>query len=148
MEFSLFFRMSTTVADNKLVVQRFNQEVIAQGNRASFEQLMDPAFVNHAAPAGADTGPAGMWHTFTQVLRPALPDLVVTIEEQVSEGDLVTTRKHLTGTHTGPLLGVAPTGRVVTIQVIDIVRVRDGRYLEHWGINNLPTVLHQLAQPA
>lgn len=140
--------MSTTVADNKRVVQRFNQEVIVQGNRASFEQLMDPAFVNHAAPTGANAGPEGMWHTFTQVLQPALPDLRVTIEEQVAEGDLVTTRKRLTGTHTGPLLGVAPTGRAVTIEVIDIVRVRAGRYLEHWGLNTLPTVLQQLAQPA
>lgn len=140
--------MHPDLAHTKLVVQRFNQEVIAQGNRASFEHLMDPAFVNHAAPAGADAGPEGMWHTFTQVLRPALPDLAVTILEQVAEGELVTTRKMLTGTHTGPLLGVAPTGRPVTIQVIDIVRVRHGRYLEHWGLNTLPTVLQQLAQPA
>lgn len=140
--------MHPDLAHNKLVVQRFNQEVITQGNRASFEHLMDPAFTNHAAPAGADAGPEGMWHTFTQVLRPALPDLAVTILEQVAEGELVTTRKRLTGTHTGPLLGVAPTGRPVTIQVIDIVRVRHGRYVEHWGLNTLPTVLQQLTQPA
>lgn len=139
---------SSDVAANKLVVQRFNHEVIAQGNRASFEHLMDPAFRNHSAPAGADAGPEGMWHTFTQVLRPALPNLAVTIEEQVAEGDLVTTRKRLTGTHTGTLLGVAPTGRPVSIRVIDMVRVHDGRYLEHWGINTLPTVLQQLARPA
>jgi predicted ester cyclase len=139
---------ASDLAATKLVVQRFNYEVIAQGNRASFEQLMDPAFVNHSAPAGADAGPEGMWHTFTQVLRPALSDLAVLIEEQVAEGDLVTTRKRLTGTHTGTLVGIAPTGRPVSIAVIDMVRVRTGRYFEHWGLNTLTTVLQQLAQPA
>ena len=54
-----------------------------------------------------------MWHTFQNVLRPAFPDLAVVIYEQVAEGDLVTTRKAITGTHTGPLLGIPPTGRWV-----------------------------------
>ncbi|MDZ7283258.1 ester cyclase [Sphingomonas sanguinis] len=43
-----------------------------------------------------------------------------------------------------PLLGVAPTGKPIRIDVIDIVRVKDGRYAEHWGINNLSTVLADL----
>lgn len=130
---------------NKAVVQRFNHEVIERGDHASFQALMDAHFVNHAAPLGADQGADGMWHTFQNVLRPAFPDLAVVIYEQVAEGDLVTTRKAITGTHTGPLLGIPPTGRWVTIDVIDIVRIRDGRYMEHWGINTLPVVLQQMA---
>ena len=137
--------MTSTQNHNKAVVRRFNHEVIEQGDAISFQTLMDADFVNHAAPPGADQGADGMWHTFQNVLRPALPDLAVVIYEQVAEGDLVTTRKSVTGTHTGPLLGVAPTGRRVTIDVIDIVRIRDGRYLEHWGITTLPAVLQQLS---
>ena len=139
--------MSTHLEQNKAVVRRFNHEVIEQGNTASFHELMDPAFVNHAAPAGADNGPAGMLHTFNQVLRPAMPDLKVTIYDQVAEVDLVTTRKAITGTQTGPLLGIAPTGRTITIDVIDVVRLRLGKYYEHWGVNTLPAVLQQLAKP-
>lgn len=129
---------------NKRIVQRFNQEVITDGNEASFHELMDEHFVNHSAPPGADNGPAGMWNTFQHVLRPALTDLQVHIQAQVGEGEFVTTRKTITGTHTGPLLGVAPTGQFVTIDVIDIVRVRDGKYYEHWGLNTLAVVLAHL----
>lgn len=139
--------MTSTLEKNKAVVQRFNHEVIEQGNAASFRELLDEHFVNHSAPTGADNGPGGMWNTFQNVLRPAFPDLKVTIQAQVAEGDLVTTRKTITGTQTGPLLGLAPTGRRVAIDVIDIVRVRQGRYVEHWGVNTLPTVMQQLAKP-
>ena len=78
------------------------------------------------------------------VLHPAFPDLRVTIEDQVAEGDKVVTRKTITGTHSGALMGIAPTGRAVSISVIDIVRIEDGRYAEHWGVNTLPAVLVQL----
>ena len=67
---------------------------------------------------------------------------------RVAEGDRVTTRKTIRGTHAGPLPDIAPTGMVVAIEVIDIVRLRDGRYIEHWGINTLPAVLAQLRASA
>lgn len=132
---------------NKQVVRDFNLGVIQDGRRDVFESLMSPGFVNHAAPPGAPTGPEGMWHTFENVLRPALQDLAVTIHEQLCEGDKVTTRKTITGIHTGTLLGIAATRRTVAIDVIDIVRVVDGRYVEHWGVNTLPATLAQLRAP-
>ena len=131
---------------NKAAVVRFNREVIERGNETAFRELMDPAFVNRTAPPGMAPGPDGMLYMFEQVLRPALPDLVVVIHDQVAEGDQVTTRKTITGTHRGSLLGIAATHRTVSIDVIDIVRLRDGRYLEHWGINTLPSVLAALRQ--
>jgi predicted SnoaL-like aldol condensation-catalyzing enzyme len=134
----------TTMEANKAIVKRFNKEVIEQGNVESFKELIDPAFINHSAPAGADNGPAGMIHTFNNVLRPAMPDMKVIIYSQVAEGDLVTTRKSITGTQTGTLLGIPPSGKQLTIDVIDIVRIKDGKYFEHWGINTLPAVLASL----
>jgi len=85
-----------------------------------------------------------MWNTFQNVLRPALSKLTVTIHDQIAEGDKVTTRKTISGVHTGTLLGIRATGREVSISVIDIVRVEDGRYAEHWGVNTLPNVLAEL----
>ena len=130
----------------KAVVRRFNIEVIQEGNEAAFQALMAPGFVNHAAPPGAPNGPESMWNTFQNILRPALSGLTVSIHDQIAEGDRVTTRKTITGTHTGPLLGVPATGREVSISVIDIVRVQDGRYAEHWGLNTLPMVLADLSK--
>ncbi|NML73091.1 ester cyclase [Rhizobium sp. S-51] len=133
-------------ADNKEVVRRFNIEVIQNGREADFHALMAPDFVNHAAPQGMPNGPDSMWHTFQNVLRPALSNLVVTIHDQIAEGDKVTTRKTIRGVHTGTLLGVPATGRDVAISVIDIVRVQDGRYAEHWGLNTLTNVLASLSR--
>jgi len=129
---------------NKDVVTRFNLEVIQEGRRDSFESLMSGDFKNRSAPPGADDGPEGMWNTFQNALRPALSNLKVTIHDQIAEGDKVTTRKTIAGTHTGPFMGIPATGKEVAIQVIDIVRVSDGRYIEHWGVNTLPSVLAQL----
>jgi predicted ester cyclase len=133
-----------SVDANKTVVRRFNEEVIVKGDRVAFEALIAPDFVNHSAPPGAPNGPESMWHTFQNVLRPAFRDLKVTILDQIAEGEKVTTRKTLTGVHAGPLMGIAPTERDVTIEVIDVVRVVEGRYVAHWGINTLPSVIAQL----
>ena len=136
--------METITEKNKAVVRRFNQEVIAEGNLESFSELMDEQFVNRSAPEGMNNGPDGMIYFFNEILRPAMPDVRVTIHQQVVEGDLVTTRKTIGGTHTGTLLGISATGREINIDVIDIVRVKDGKYFEHWGITSLPEVLSQL----
>jgi predicted ester cyclase len=138
--------METMTEDNKAVVRRFNKEVIEQGNVDSFNALMDNKFVNRSVPAGMDNGPQGMIWFFNEILRPAMPDIKVIIHDQVAEGDMITTRKTISGTQTGPLLGVLATGKAVSIEVIDIVRVRDGRYIEHWGITTLPELLATLAQ--
>lgn len=132
--------------DPKEVVRRFNAEVIAGGDRSAFEALMAPEFVNRSAPAGAPADAESLWNTFQNVLRPAIEGLKVTLHDQIAEGDKVTTRKTISGTHAGALLGVAATGKPITIEVIDIVRVEGGRYLEHWGINSLATVLADLSR--
>lgn len=125
----------------KEIVQRFNAEVIEQGNEQSFSELMAGDFVNHAAPPGSPNGPESMWNTFENILRPAISQLRVRIDDQIAEGDLVTTRKSVTGILTGPLLGAGPTHAPIAIEVIDIVRIRDDRYAEHWGMNNLASVV-------
>lgn len=132
--------------DNKELVRRFNIEVIQNGNEAAFNALMAPDFINHAAPQGMPNGPESMWNTFQNILRPALSGLRVTIHDQIAEGDKVTTRKTISGVHSGTLAGIPATGRDVTIDVIDIVRVRDGKYAEHWGLNTLSNVLAALSK--
>jgi predicted ester cyclase len=136
--------MESLTEKNKAVVRRFNKEFIEQGNLESFKELMDENFINRTAMAGVNNGPEGMIQVLNNMLRPAFPDMTVTIHLQVAEGDLVTTRKAITGTHTGTFMGIAPTGRRITIDVIDIVRVKDGKYFEHWGINTIPVVAAQL----
>lgn len=132
-----------TMDKNKEVVIRFNKEVIEQGRLDTFNELMDNDFINRTAPPTMN-GSDGMWNTFNNILRPAFPDLVVEIYDQIAEEDKVTTRKAIIGTHTGSLMGILPTSKKIKIDVIDIVRLRNGKYLEHWGVNTLQTVLSEL----
>jgi predicted ester cyclase len=134
---------SATGDINKLVVQRFNKEVIEQGNIDSFNELIDSKFINHSAPAGMN-GSDSMWNTFNKILQPAFPDLKVEIYDQIAEGDKVTTRKAIVGTHLGALMEIPATGKAIRIDVIDIVRIRNGKYIEHWGINNFQSVMEEL----
>ena len=136
------------IEKNKQVVLDFNMQVIVAGNRDAFDALMRRDFVNRSAPPGAPDGPESMWNTFENILRPALGNLTVDIHDQIAEGDKVTTRKTINGAHIGPFMGVSATGKPVTINVIDIVRVEQGRYAEHWGINDLASVLARLRNPA
>ena len=136
--------MKTQLEKNKHVVTRFNKEIIENGNLESFKELMHENFINHTAPAGTDNTSQGMIYTFNTILRPGMPDLKVTIHEQIAEGEKVTTRKTITGTHTGVLLEIPPTGKQINIEVIDIVKIQDGKYSEHWGINTFNAVLGQL----
>lgn len=129
---------------NKAVVRRFNQQVIADGNRQAFEQLVAENFINRSAPAGGPNDRESLWHTFDQILRPAFSELQVQIEDQIAERDWVTTRKTIRGIHSGSLMGIAPTGLAVTIAVIDMVRIEAGKYVEHWGMNTLQAVINQL----
>ncbi|KAF1029802.1 MAG: hypothetical protein GAK37_01599 [Pseudomonas sp.] len=131
---------------NKALVCRFNKEVIEQCNRTAFEALVAEDFINRTTLSGNPEGRESLWHTFTQVLHPGLSALEVSVLDQVAEDDKVTTRKRITGVHSGALLGIPATGRAVAIDVIDIVRIRNGQYVEHWGINSLGSVLAALRQ--
>ncbi len=137
--------MQHDLESNKTTVQRFNREVIEGGDEAKAAALLDPEFVNRTAPPGADPGPQGMVSFLCRVLHSALGEIRVEIHDQIAEGDRVVTRKTIQGLHRGELFGVQATGKRVAIEIIDIVRLRNGRYLEHWGSNNLASVLAGLS---
>ncbi|WP_022891293.1 ester cyclase [Agromyces subbeticus] len=129
---------------NKAIVRRFNEEFIQGHDDAVFEATIADGFVNHSANPGAAPDRDGAYAWFTTVLRSAFPDLEVTVHDQLAEGDQVVTRKSYTGTHRGAFLGVPATGRRVQFGVIDIIILRDGRYVEHWANADLFGLLAQL----
>ncbi|MDP4218753.1 MAG: ester cyclase [Bacteroidota bacterium] len=130
---------------NKAVVRRFNKECIEQGIPASFEELLAEEVINHAAPPGSPNGRASFYYFLNDVLRKGFPDLRVEILSQIAEGEQVATRKRISATHTGAILGIAPTQKKVQIDVIDIIRLENGRYAEHWGQSNFAEVIKGLA---
>jgi predicted ester cyclase len=135
--------MESTLEQNKQVVIRFNKEILEAGNAGAFREIMHDDFVNRSAPETANKK-EDIFNNITKVLHKAFSDMKVEIYDQIAEGDKVTTRKVITATHTGELMGIAPTNKKVRIDVIDIVTIRDGKYYEHWGINTLQNLVNQL----
>ena len=118
---------------NKAVIRRFVEEVQNNQNWAAYDELNDPAFVNLSAPPGAPTDREG-GKFFLQALAKAYPDAVVTIDDMFADGDAVITKKTFAGTNQAEFMGVPATGRRVRFQYVDIMRVRDGRIIEHWNV--------------
>jgi predicted ester cyclase len=129
---------------NKAAVLRFNRDVLERGDEAAFRALVAPGFANRTAPPGVAPDADGMFAMVTRVLRTAFPDLAVEIHDMVAEGDRVTTRKTIRGTHRGALFGIPATNTKVAIDVIDVVRLEEGRYVEHWGMTTLGEVARTL----
>jgi len=133
--------MSTAAA--KAVVRRNTEEVQSRGNFEVFEELFADDFVDHTPQPNTTPDKDGvriLYHT----LRAAFPDFHADIHWQVADGELVTTYKTYYGTHQGTFLGVAPTGRKIHFETVDVMRVHNGKITEHWGVANLFSLMQQL----
>ncbi len=129
---------------NKTIVRRFNKEFIEGGNMDSFNEIFADDFINHTAPSGSPKNRDGVIYFFNHLLKPAFPDLKVQIHDMLAEGDKVTTRKSFHATHRGEFFGILPTGKSVVMEVIDIIELRNGKYIGHWGIFDLHGLMTQL----
>lgn len=129
---------------NKELVLRFNKEFIENQSMQAFKELIAPDFVNQTAPPGVPKGREGVLYFFNEFLRPAFPDLTVQIYDQVAEGDKVATRKAFHATHKGAFLGVRASNKTVVIPVIDIVRLRDRQFIEHWNVLDMQSIMIQI----
>ena len=128
---------------SKGIVRRFVEEVQNGGDVAAVDEFAAPGYVNHSAPPGVPPDREGL-KQLTALFRAAFPDGRMTIEEMVAEGERVATRKTCRGTHRGELMGIPPTGKVVEIGLIDIVRLVDGKVVESWSAADDPGLLRQL----
>jgi steroid delta-isomerase-like uncharacterized protein len=128
---------------NKAVVRRFIEEVQNRKDAAAYYELNHPDFVNLSAPPGfpsdRDGGKMVLWSFFA-----AFPDGRITIDDMIAEGDRVVTKKTFTGTHTGAFGEVPASGNHVTIQYVDILRLRDGKIIEHWLCMDQLTFMQQM----
>src|ERR1051325_894980 len=134
-----------TMADtqaNMTAVRRIFEEGINKGDTAVVAELIDDRYVNHDMPAPAP-GPEG----FNQVIamfKGAFPDLDITLDDVIGDGDKVCTRGHFTGTHSGEFMGVPATGKQVETGYIDVWRFEGGRAVENWVKIDMLGVMIQL----
>ena len=125
-------------------MRQLMEEALNQGNISLIDELVAPNFVEHEElPPGAPAGREGVKHMFTGI-RAAFPNLNVTIDDIIAEGDKVVVRSTWSGTHQGEFMGIPATGKRVSFAVFDIVRYANGKMVEHWGQMDNLSMLQQL----
>ena len=129
--------------DNKTIVRRVFTEIINRGNLGLADTLVAPGYVYHGSGGLEVRGPEGFKQVVT-MYRSAFPDLNMTIDDIVEEGDKVVTRWTGRGTHKGNLAGLAPTGRAVTVTGIVISRLSNGKIVEDHEVFDEIGMLRQL----
>jgi steroid delta-isomerase-like uncharacterized protein len=118
--------------ENKSVSRRVAEEIFNGGNLDLADELYAPDYVLHDPMLPEDLhGPEGLKQYAAMTLG-AFPDARVTVEDQVAEGDKVVSRWTATGTHTGDLMSIPPTGRRIKVSGITINRFSGGKITEDW----------------
>lgn len=135
--------------ENVQVIQRWFEEVWNKGNLDAIDELLAADAVGRGlGEAGKDVyGPAG-FKPFVQRIRGAFPDIHITVEDTVAEGDKVAARFTATMTHEGDDLGLPATGKRVTVSGITFTLVRNGQIADGWNCWDIYGMMQQLEAPA
>jgi steroid delta-isomerase-like uncharacterized protein len=109
----------------------------------AIDELVDPDVLIRTPLPIQTTGVEALKQVWAMLLQ-GLPDLQITVEDVLAEGDKVVCRNTVTGTHQGEYMGVPPTGRSITYNEIFIFRLVDGRIAETWGVVDVLAQMRQL----
>jgi steroid delta-isomerase-like uncharacterized protein len=125
--------------ENKAIVRRFFEEAWNRQNLNVIDEIFASTVVSNGQSVTRDA--------LKQALagrRTAFPDILVTVDDQVAEGEKVSTRRTWRATHRGPYRGVAPTGKQLKWTQISVVRFSQGRIVEDWAVADELSILQQL----
>jgi steroid delta-isomerase-like uncharacterized protein len=129
--------------DNKALMRRFLEEVFNKQNLAAVDEFITPNHVDHTLPPFLPTTPEGTKRAIGMFLT-AFPDVHLTVEDMIAEGDKVVTRYTSRGTQKGAFVGIPPTGKQMTVSSIVVARIADGKIVEEWGLDDQMGMLQQL----
>ena len=132
-----------TLDEKKKIVCRYIEEAVNTGNVDILDEFISSNYTETLDPSGKTLGVEGAKQHLLGV-RQTFPDLHLTIEQQISEGDWVVTCITARGTHQGSWLDMKPTGKKVEITVVNVDKVVDGRLVEHGGAANMFEALFEI----
>lgn len=130
------------MADNEAVVRSWFDD-FANGRKLDMaSELMTSDYTYHDPHAPSEPGPDGMVET----IRPYQDALNGRweIHDLVASGDKVAVRWSGHGTHSGEVMGIAPTGNEIEVEALSLFRLRNGKIAEHWAVWDTLTMLQQL----
>jgi steroid delta-isomerase-like uncharacterized protein len=127
----------------KDILLGFYQNVFNDHNLEAIDNFMVEDFVDHNPDPGQKPGREGVKEFFVQLIA-AFPDLKITNEQVLTDGDIFTVRSTLEGTQQGEFLGMPASGKSFKVTVIDIVEVKDGKATQRWGVIDAASMMAQL----
>ena len=133
----------TTVEQNKAIIRRMTEVFYNQGHVELAEQFFADTYVHHD-PASPQVRDRDGLQAGLRAFRSGCPDLKITIDDLVAEGNSVTKRWTYHATHTGDLSGLPPTGRPITMSGLELFRLADGKIVECWLAYDNFSLLQQL----
>jgi steroid delta-isomerase-like uncharacterized protein len=129
---------------NRRIGERYFEEVWNQGKLEVLDELLSPDYVNHTpSAANPPPGPNGL-QSIVAAIRRGFPDLRFEVKDMVVTAHAIAIRAVMRGTHLGDLFGIAPTGRKVEVNQINIERIENGRIVEHWRVTDELAMQRQL----
>lgn len=132
-----------TAVDNEKLLERYISEVWDEGNPKAVERFAAKSFRRHGRPGSEPLDRDAQIERLTG-FKTAFPDIEIVVDGVVADDQHIAFRSTMTGTHRGELMGIAPTGREVTVQLVDIIRVERGKFAEQWGGPDMLDLVRQL----
>jgi steroid delta-isomerase-like uncharacterized protein len=127
-------------AASAALLERYVAAVNAH-DTSSFPELFTDTYIQHSGRS--PSGLAAQIENFRRIMS-TMPDVRMRIEDRIIAGDRVVARTTYSATHTQPIRGVAPTGKAFSFRTIDIWRVENGKFAEHWDLTDAGDVVRQL----
>ena len=131
-----------SIEENKNIVRRY-QEIYNSNNLDALTEVVSEDLLTPRIMPGIPQGIEGA-KAAHQIMLAGFPDYQTVIDDLIAEGDKVAARITMSGTHTGSFMGIPPTGKFISFTGMYIVRIADGKVVEHWGEEDSVSLLQQL----
>jgi steroid delta-isomerase-like uncharacterized protein len=132
-----------SVQGNIELVRSITERGLNHGDVSFVHEVFAADYVVHTRGLELPTGPEA-FKAAVSFWRQSFPDFHTTIEKMIGEGEYVASRFRTTGTHTGALGGMPPTGKRFVVSGVDMHRVVDGKVVESWISDDMPRILMEI----
>ena len=129
--------------ENKALLWRYIENVWDKQNPATVDEFLAPNYKRHRSPTATPLTREQQKRLLIQ-FRAAFPDIQLTVEEVIAEDNRIAFRSTIRATHQGELFGIAPTGKQITVGLVDIIHIENGKFVEQWGGPDLLDLVQQL----
>src|ERR1041384_606141 len=126
--------------DNKALMQRFIDRM-NKHDLSAIDEMFDASYVDHETMPGIPPTKDGMKQMFQMFLK-AFPDMQMKVEHLIADGEFAMVHVTTMGTNKGEMMGMPTTNKAVKVGEMHLVRIANGKFVEHWGVEDTMTTLH------